>query len=170
MRTLQVPIDRQILIDPNPRLVKLIEEHQPAIGCKIPELLVEYPESLQDMQEYGHSLLHGYFVLLEEGVLLLLDEVGQLRAGRTQLQFFHARAVVHADHELVVDSAEHVNVQLVLLIRDVRQHCAVPDIGALVADVEVELALPVDQLQLVQLGSDGGVALAHWKWNNQEYV
>lgn len=46
MRTLQVPIDRQILIDPNPRLVKLIEEHQSAIGCKIPKLLVEYPESL----------------------------------------------------------------------------------------------------------------------------
>lgn len=110
MRTLYVPIDRQILIDPNPRLVKMIEEHQPGIGCKIPELLIEYPESLQDMHQYGHSLLHWYFILLEEGVLLLLDEVGELRVGRAKLQFLHTGAVVHAHHVLVIHPAEHVDV------------------------------------------------------------
>lgn len=110
VRTLHVPIDRQILIDPNPWLVKMIEGHQPGIGGKIPELLIEYPESLQDMHQYGDSLLHWYLILMEEGVLLLLDEVGELRAGRAQLQFLHTGAVVHADHVLVIHPAEHVDV------------------------------------------------------------
>lgn len=161
MGTLQVPIDSQVLIDPYSGLVKTIEEDQPGIGREIAKLLIEYPESLQDVQQDSRALLHGYLLLLEERVLLLLDEVGELRAGGAKLQFLHAGAVVHADHVVVVDPAEHVGVELVLLVGDVGEHCAVPHVGALVADVEVELALPVEQLQLVLRGSGGAVALAH---------
>ena len=122
------------------------------------------------MQQYCEALLQWHFVLLEERVLLLLDEVGELGAGGAQLQLLQAGAVVHADHVAVVDPAEHICIQFVVLVGDVSQHCAVPEVVALVADVEVELALAVEQLEFVLLRRVSLVALAHWKWNNRNRV
>lgn len=146
MSILQVSGDFEVLADPHPYLMKIVKEDKFAAGSEVSELVIEYVEALEDMEEEIDALLEGHMILMEESILLLFDEVGEGSEGGAHLPLPDIGAVVYTDYKGLVNPSKVIDVELVLNIGDIGHNDTLLEVHALVAHVEVELLLPVHYL------------------------
>lgn len=73
----------------------------------------------------------------------MLNEVSKGGIWRAHLQLFWRRTVIHTDNEAIIESAEHIDVKLVLSVSDIAQHYAAFGVHSLTPYIHVQLFILV---------------------------